>query len=599
MRIRKENILILILLTILISSLTLPMLPNVYGIETTLKIGVPGEIDSFNPLTSILSAAQSIIGVMYESMLYLHVNGSYSPWLATGYSVNASALTITFTLRNNIKWHDGQQFTSDDVKFTFDSIMSTPALDRNKFRDFIASVEAPNPTTVIFHLKKAWAPAIYYLGTQWIIPKHIFSAVNITTFKNMDNPIGTGPYKFVKYVPGVDVEFEAFNDYWQGKPAVPKLVYVLYKSTQSMMLDLLAGNIDTIAGATVDPELVATMLKTPNIKVVVRPGNIIRFMGFNLKRYPFNITGVREAIAYAISKEDIVNTVMLGFADPAPDGWIPPYLGFWYNPNIKWRKQNFTKANEILDNLGFHKGSDGIRVTPTGQKMSYSLLTIAGRAEFVRTAELIQGWLKNIGIEITVQTLSLGTVDEKEGVGDFDLGLMGLGVPLEPDFYLYQRFHSSASAPLGTYVPRNWFRYENPEMDKLLEAQRSEIDIQKRREIIYNIQALIARDLPILTLYVKHSITAYRTDKFTGFNEDDGPSSLISIVNIKPIGWTPPITTTTTATTPTTTTTITTTTTTPTTQIQAPGYDVTLIAGVIVIIVIIAVLYIVLRRGKH
>lgn len=586
----------IIILFLLLSILLLPMIPTAQGATTILRIGVPGEIDSLNPLTSILSAAQSIIGAMYESMLYLHTNGSYSPWLASGYSINVTALTITFTLRNNVKWHDGKPFTADDVKFTFDTIMSNPSLDRNKYRDFIASVDAPNPNTVVFHLKSAWAPAIYYLGTQWIVPRHVFSAVNITAFKNTDNPIGTGPFKFVKYTPGVSVELEAFNDYWQGRPAVDKVVYVLYKSTQSIMLDLMAGNLDTFTGATVDPELVATMLRTPNIKVVVNPGSIIRFMGFNLKRYPFNVSGVRQAIAYAISKQDIVNTVMLGFAEPAPDGWIPPYLGYWYNPNIKWRQQNFTKANQILDSLGFTKGPDGIRVTPTGQRMSYSLLTIAGRAEFVRTAELIQGWLKNIGIEINVETLSLGTVDQREGVGDFDLGLMGLGVPLEPDFYLYQRFHSSASAPLGTYVPRNWFRYENPEMDKLLDAQRKEMDITKRREIIYKIQEIIANDLPILTLYVKYNILAYRTDKFTGFNELDGPASLISLVNIKPIGYTP--TTTTSTTTTTTTTTVTTTTTTPvmtTTTSAAQDYTM-LIAGAIIVIIVVGVAYVLIRR---
>jgi peptide/nickel transport system substrate-binding protein len=490
-----------------------------------LKIGLPDEIDNFNPYTRIMAASGSVVGLIYESLLRMDLKGVYHPGLAVNYTVSADGLTWRFILVRNATWHDGTKFTSKDVKFTFDIIINstyTAKLDKYNLRDYIGSIETPSDYEVVFKLKKPWAPFLYYVGAFYsIVPQHVFSKVNITEFKNMENPIGTGPFKFKKYTPGASVELEANTAYWGGRPYVNRVIFVLYKSTSSMMLALQAGDVDTVSAVTIDPAIVPTFLKDPKIRVEILPGSIIRFLGFNLKRYPWSVREVREAIAYAIDKKAIVDTVMLGYADPAPDGWVPDYLGIWRNPAITYRPFNLTKANEILDKLGFLKGPDGIRVTPNGTKLSGTILTISGRAEFERTAELISGWLKQIGIDVKVLALSLGTVDEREGVGDFDLGLMGLGVPLEVDWHLFERFHSSASRPLGVYAPRNWMRYENPEMDQLLVAQREEMNLQKRIQIVYKIQEIIARDLPLLALYTKHSILAYRVDKFTGWGAGD------------------------------------------------------------------------------
>jgi peptide/nickel transport system substrate-binding protein len=510
-----------------------------------LKIGLPDEIDNFNPYTRIMSASGSVVGLIYESLLRMDLKGVYHPGLAVNYTVSADGLTWRFILVRNATWHDGTKFTSKDVKFTFDIIINstyTAELDKYNLRDYIGSIETPSDYEVVFKLKKPWAPFLYYVGAFYsIVPQHVFSKVNITEFKNMENPIGTGPFKFKKYTPGASVELEANTAYWGGRPYVNRVIFVLYKSTSSMMLALQAGDVDTVSAVTIDPAIVPTFLKDPNIRVEILPGSIIRFLGFNLKRYPWSVREVREAIAYAIDKKAIVDTVMLGYADPAPDGWVPDYLGIWRNPAITYRPFNLTKANEILDKLGFLKGPDGIRVTPNGTKLSGTILTISGRAEFERTAELISGWLKQIGIDMKVLALSLGTVDEREGVGDFDLGLMGLGVPLEVDWHLFERFHSSASRPLGVYAPRNWMRYENPEMDQLLVAQREEMNLQKRIQIVYKIQEIIARDLPLLALYTKHSILAYRVDKFTGWGAGDvstwgvtGATALCSVHLIPP-----------------------------------------------------------------
>ena len=532
----------LFIAAILLSTLT-PMAVEAQRKEVILKVGIPGEIDNLNPLIGVLAAGGYVRGLIFDTLLYQAANRSYIPWLAESYKVDTKNLRIVFKLRPNLKWHDGKPLTAKDVEFTFNLIINskyTPKLDRWNLRKYIEYVKAIDDRTVEFKLKEPFAPIIWYIGVRIpILPAHIWSKVDPTTFKNMENPVGSGPFKVVKYTPGVSIELEANPDYFMGRPRIDRLVVVLYKSTSSMVLDLQAGNIDTIAAATVAPELVPVLLKDPNIRVIQRPDiGYIRFMGFNLDKYPFNIREFREAVAYAINKEAIVKIVMLGYADPAADGWVQPIQGVWYNPKVGYRKQNLTKAMEILDKLGFiDRDGDGIRETPNGTKLKFTLLTIAGRVEFERTAELIAGWLKKIGIDARVEAQALGTVDQREGVGDFDMGLMGVGgLTAEIDYYLYPRFHSSGAPPIGKYAPRNWFRYRNLEVDKLLEAQRHELDPKKRIEIVHKIQEIIARDLPVVTLYVKRYLTAYRTDRFTGWNEREGPASKLSLLSVHPKG---------------------------------------------------------------
>lgn len=163
--------------------------------------------------------------------------------------------------------------------------------------------------------------------------------------------------------------------------------------------------------------------------------------------------------------------VMPGYGYAAADGWVQPLFDIWHDPAVKYRRQNFTKAIEILSKPGFiDRDGDGIRETPNSVVLKFKILTIFGLAEFERTAELVAGQLKRIGIDAAVETQALETVSQREGVGDFDIGFTNtsMTVTTDLDFYLYERFHSSQALPIGTYTPRNWFRYRNPEIDTLL-----------------------------------------------------------------------------------------------------------------------------------
>lgn len=540
-KLTKEIFVIAIVLTILL---------NLSGLHTSilvaqevvLRIGMPDHIDNFNPLIGVFAAAGYVRGILYDSLIYISANGTYIPWLAESYSVDTENLIIRFTLRRGTHWHDGRPITAQDVEFTFNLIVAsnyTEKLDKWGLRNYVQHVKALDDRTVEFKLKEPYAPALFYIGALIPpLPKHIWSAVDPTTFKNLENPIGSGPYRFSRYTPGVSIELVANDRYYRGKPKVDRIVIVLYKSTDALMLDLQAGNIDAITATTVAPELVPTLIRDPNVRVVELTFTAsLRFIGFNNDKYPLSMREFREALAYAIDKEAIVRIVMLGYGYAAADGWVQPLFGIWYNPGVRYRKQNLTKAAEILDKLRFiDRDNDGVRETPNGTALRFKILTISGLAEFERSAELVAGWLKRIGIDASVEAQALGTVDQREGVGDFDIGFMGIGMSIttDLDFYIYERFHSSQASPLGVYASRNWFRYRNPELDILLEQQRRALEPGKRQEVIWKIQEIVARDIPALPIYMKTSLVAYRMEKFTGWNEAEGPTSKISILNISP-----------------------------------------------------------------
>ncbi len=539
---QARRLYLLLAVVAVVLSLVAPYTSVLVAQEVVLKIGIPDQIDSFNPFISLFAAAGFVWGQFYDTLIYISANGTYIPWLAESYTIDEKNLIITFKLRPNAYWHDGTPVTAYDVEFTFNLVLASnysDKLDKWGLRKYIEYAKAVDDRTLEFKLKESFAPALFYIGTVIRpLPRHIWSNVDPTTFKNMDNPVGCGPFKFVKYTPGVSIELVANDRYYRGRPKVDRLIIVLYKSTDAMMLDLLAGNIDAISATTVAPELVPTLLRDPNIRVVELTYTAsLRWIGFNLDKYPFTVREFREAIAYAVDKEALVRTVMLGYGYPAADGWVQPLFGVWYNPDVKYRKQNFTKATEILDKLGFvDRDGDGIRETPNGTKLSFSILTISGLAEFERSAELIAGWLRRVGIDTRIEAQALGTVDEREGRGQFDIGFMGIGMSIttEIDYYIYERFHSSQAPPIGEYAGRNWFRYRNPEVDQLLEQQRRTLDPEKRREIVWKVQEIISRDLPVLTLYMKTALVAYRTDRFTGWIEKEGPTSKMSLLNVAP-----------------------------------------------------------------
>ncbi len=346
--------------------------------KTTFIIAYPAESETLSPLAAGTGRSLWYSMLVYDSLLAYDENFNLVPWLAESYEVSPDGKTITFKLREGLKWHDGTPLTSKDVAFTFQYIkenkptggMYTP--DIIKFFNY---AETPDDRTVIIHLTEPYLFALDAFGFEYIVPEHIWKDIESWDWDRSLAPqyaIGSGPFKFVKWVEGEYVELVKNEDYWiKGKPNVEKLIIRVIDTEEARILAIKRGEVATKRYELI-PAYLETLRGDPNVQLpeVVSMWDYV--LGFNTKVWPFNITKFRQAIAYAINKDEIVEKAALG-AGTVSETFVPKeYFGpYWANENVKKYEYNPEKAKQMLAELGFRDiDNDGIleyapEVTPT------------------------------------------------------------------------------------------------------------------------------------------------------------------------------------------------------------------------------------------
>jgi peptide/nickel transport system substrate-binding protein len=511
------------------------------------------DIDSLNPFTMSADTAFIVTGEIYETLFVVLNNGTYYPDLATSWSISPDALTYTFNLRHGVTWQDGQPFTSDDVKYTFELALNNSALSNDQLAvTGLKSVETPDNYTVVFHLSTPLVPFQMYAGYDVkIVPRHIWQTVaNPATYIN-DNPIGTGPFMFDSRTPGQQIVLKSYDNYWGGRPSVDGLIFKVYTNAEARVLALLKGELD--GAGSIPSTSIGSLIGQPNITVIKIPGtNVNNWLGYNLRVYPFNIRQVRQAIDYAVDKDFIYNQIEMSIAEHGSDGDITPAMTQWVDPNAPlWKgkgltaDQRYAAANALLDGLGFKVGADGVRVTPNGTRLEFELLAPTSPSDYVRCAEAIASDLANIGLKIDVKPLETDTVINivypSSGIPQYSMYIMGSGYDPDPDAVLYLEFFSNPPVPSWTADSEH---YRNDTLNALLLQQRQEPNVTKRHALVDQIQELLADDLPYIPLFHRVGIQAHRTDKFVGWNDHEGVYSPLTALNLHLL--TPPTPTTTT-----------------------------------------------------
>jgi peptide/nickel transport system substrate-binding protein len=516
----------------------------------TLILTLYFDIDSLNVFTMGADPSFRVTEKIYDTMLIVLTNGSYYPWLATSWEISSDAKTYTFHLRQGVKWHDGQPFTSEDVKFTFDLAKNNSALTNLALAvSELESVETPDDYTVVFHLKQALVPFLLYAGTGKIVPKHIWQ--NITNPERYPNehPIGTGPFKFVSRSPGQQIVLEANDEFWGGRPHIDGIIFKIYTNADARVLALLTGEVD--GAGNIPSTLIGSIIGVPNVTVIKRPSiQANNWLGYNFRVYPFNIRQVRQAMDLAIDKKFIFDSIEMGIAMFGSDGCITPAMAAWAHPDAPlWKGKGLTeaeriaRANALLDDLGFAAGPDGVRVTPNGTRLEFELLTLSAIPDYVRAAEAIAKDLEKIGMKINVRPMETNTVINivyGSPVGEYDMYIMGCGYDADPDASLYLEFFSNPPIPSWTADAQ---AYSNSTLNELLMQQRVEPDLERRKQLVYRIQEILADDLPIIMMFHRVGIAAHRTDKYTGWDDEEGIYSQFTALNVRLI--TPPSPTTT------------------------------------------------------
>ncbi len=468
-----------------------------------------GDPKSFNPDSQVDDALAAIAGQIFNRLVALDTEYNVIPDLAESWEVAPNGSVFIFHLRKDVKWHDGVPFTAKDVKYTFDSIKKYKGIAYSLLKmDKLVSVETPDNYTVIFRYSEPFPPFLGFLawyGT-YILPEHIYNKTEYQDWMDpnipaLTHPVGTGPFKFVEYVKGSHVVLEANPDYFKGKPCIDRVVFKIVPDATAALQTFLAGEGDVLNHRPPLSEI-PRINATEGIMVKMRPVPSRWYIGFNLLKYPFNITEFRFAIAHAINRSEIVEKAEYGYGYPA-EGMYTPAIKWAFNPNVKLPEYDPQKAEQLLDQLGFKKGSDGWRYYPNGTKITVRFTIFTG-AEEEAIAQVIKEQLKRVGIDVKIEEYEIATWEAKVIQDrDFHLALVDGFQGPDPD-NMRMRFGP------GQYI--NFANYSNPEFGKLLEEASKEPDMEKRRELYWKAQEIMAKDLPYLPLVDLVAFYIYRTE---------------------------------------------------------------------------------------
>jgi peptide/nickel transport system substrate-binding protein len=417
---------------------------------------------------------------------------------------------ITFRLHEGVKWHDGEPFTSADVKFTYDSFMNEKnASPRRSDFELIKEVEVPDAYTVRVRYKEPYSPCLYTWSYYEIIPRHLLAGEPDLRHLSPGNtfnqfPIGTGAFKMEKWATNQYISLIRNDEYWEGRPHLPRIVYRVIPDPTVSRLEFQTGGFDYSG---LDPYEVARFLKDPRYTIFRGPSNSYNYIGWNLKNPLFADRRVRTALACAVDVEAIIKHVMYGNAKPATGPFTP--VTPWFNPKIEPIPYDPGRAKQLLAEAGWKPGPTGI-LEKDGKRFHFTLITNSGVPVRKDIAVLTQQYLRQIGIEVEVIEYEWAVfIKQYIDARNFDACVLGWLNSYDQD--IYQIFDSSQ---IKQDRSLNFVSYSNPEVDRLIAKARTEFDLNKVRQYTQQIQERVYQDQPYLFLFYPESIAAMPKDTF-------------------------------------------------------------------------------------
>jgi peptide/nickel transport system substrate-binding protein len=459
-----------------------------------------GDAKRLNPIIANDSASGDINAQVFNGLVRYDKNLFLEGDLAKSWDVSDDGLVITFHLRPNVHWHDGKPFTAEDVLFTYQKLID-PDVATPYGADYerVAKAEVLDPLTFRVTYKEPFAPALDSWG-MGIIPKHLLEGKDINTAEFNRHPVGTGPYRFKEWLTGQKIVLIANEDYFRGRSNIDEYIYRIIPDPATIFLELKSHGVDTMG---LTPLQYQRQTNTPFFKKNFRkfryPANGYTYLGYNLKDPKFSDKRVRQALAYAINKEDIIKGVRLGLGSVATGPYPPHYWA--YNPNVRKYPYNPEKAMAMLKEAGWiDRDGDGL-LDKDGIPFRFTIITNQGNEERKQTAEIIQQDLQAVKIEVKIKIVEWQAflnqfVDKR----NFEAIILGWSIGIDPDNYIM--WHSSQTGP-NQY---NFVSYNNPEVDKLLELGRKTFDRKKRQKIYQKVHAILAEDQPYCFLYVPDAL---------------------------------------------------------------------------------------------
>jgi peptide/nickel transport system substrate-binding protein len=444
------------------------------------------------------------VSFLYDTLAWKDDQG-IQPWLAKEWVISNDEMSYTIHLREGVQWHDGKPLTASDIKFTFDYM----AKHGFSWGDtgMVKAVEVKDDATAVITLNKPYSPFVEeVMGIIPIVPEHIWAGVeDPTSFRGEGAAVGTGPYTLESHnQESGQYLFKANPDYFKGKPVVDEISYI---TVDNRVLALKNKDIDAVM---TDKYQDMQELQKAGYEVMESNphGSIVRIV-FNLDNQLLGQKEMRQAIAYALDRSKIAEKILGGNVVVGNAGIIPPGSP-WYNANVKQYDFDLSKAAEMLEQMGYQdRNQDGIRETADGKKLEINLMVSSNE----RDGQLIQDMLKQAGIQVNLQKVDKATFTTSMGESNYDMAITGhIGVSGDPDF-LRRWFTGTEN---NTFASRGSV-LKNEDFHQLAEQQLAISDFGKRKQVVDQIQDLLAEEIPTLAVYHRPFYWVYDASKFNGW----------------------------------------------------------------------------------
>ncbi len=486
---------------------------------TSLRLAINGTENTINAYSYRTGyPGWNMLLLQYDTLMQLDTDGQPQPWLATSVETSADGLTISMDLRDDVTWHDGEPFTADDVKFTVEYYKEFNHGRWTRNVGAVDTVETDGDFRVIFNMTGP-TPGFEQgsLADTPILARHIWESVDDPDNHQFDTNVGTGPYRLVELVLDQFYVFEANENYWAGKPQVDRLVFVQFADTAGQLGALRTQAVDMIVNP-VGPEQISILNSVDGINVIQGPEFTTSMINYDMQRPPFNNKTVRQAMNLAIDRQEVIDTVYLGAASVGSPGWIHPASPVFndaveivYDPDA---------ARTLLDEAGIvDSDGDGIRELD-GAPLSFEYLAQSSDALVLRIAEVTSQMLMEIGVESNVAAVEDSTWEEAVWPGfdvsngrNYDMSTWGWSSPAQANtLRMANLLHSDPG--IGWL---NLTGFSNERVDELSDMLLTEIDPAASGEILDELQAIVADELPFILLLYPDGAYAYWSDMYDGW----------------------------------------------------------------------------------
>lgn len=446
--------------------------------KDSLTIGIDSDAVALDPLRINDTLTMSILSNVYEPLVRMNNDSEIVPALATKWDISDDGRTYTFTLRTDATFHNGDPITAEDVKYSLDAAVESSYT--GPYMNFIDKVEVVDEETVRVTLQYAYSPFLALCTTYSQVVKEAF-------YEEGDmakEPIGSGPYKFKSWAQGDRIEFEAYDGYYQGAPAIKNLTYKIIPNSSTATMALESGEIDmSLNVATAD---IKALQEKDGITLLEDPSSAFYFIGMNTNVDKLSDVRVRQAISKAINKQNLIDGALDGYGVPTNTFIAEGVLG--YTPDFDPLPYDVEGAKALMKEAGY----------PDGFKISMSIPE--NRSTH---AQIIQADLEKIGIDLTIDILETGKFwDDLENL-DYEMMIMGWSyMVMDPDVGYYSLYKKDDMA--GNYTG-----YGNAKTDGLLAAGRTETDQDKRAEIYAELEEIVQTAAPYVPLYWRVDAVAH------------------------------------------------------------------------------------------